>query len=101
MTERRAASDEADPSRWPSSGRSRWRRGIAVLPGLAAAGLVAWGAYAASLLLPGFISDVGLAVVFGATVATLLRLPATVRPGIDYAMQRLLRVGIVAPWAPA
>jgi len=84
--------------RWaPSQDQhSTWRRGSVLLPGLAAAGLVALIAHAASGRLPAFVSDVGLAIVFGAAVATLLRPPPSIRPGIDFAMRRLLRIGIVA-----
>ncbi|HZJ04707.1 MAG TPA: putative sulfate exporter family transporter [Nocardioidaceae bacterium] len=88
MTESRLESSEGH--------RRRWWQVAAVLPGLAVAGLVALAAYVASLPLPSFISDVGLAVVFGAAVATLVRLPAGVRPGIDFAMRRVLRLGIIA-----
>ena len=68
----------------------------AVLPGLALAAAVSVAATLVAIPLPAFVSDVGLAIVLGVVVANTVRLPAVMRPGTRFAVQRVLRLGIIA-----
>ena len=77
-------------------GRSARRPALALLPGLGLAAAVALAARAVAAPLPAFVSDVGLAIVLGVALANLASLPDAVRPGTQFAMQRVLRLGIVA-----
>jgi uncharacterized integral membrane protein (TIGR00698 family) len=44
---------------------------------------------------PGAISGIMVAILLGLALGNLLGLPATLRPGIDFAVKRVLRIGIV------
>jgi uncharacterized integral membrane protein (TIGR00698 family) len=76
---------------------------VTVAPGLllalvlAVAGeLLALSLAAALGLQPGAISGIMLAILLGILVANLFELPAAVRPGVRFAVVRVLRLGIVA-----
>lgn len=73
--------------------RARGRR-VTWLPGCALAVGVSLFAVAASRALP-LLSPVLLCILAGAVVASLVRLPAVVQPGLAVASRRLLRIGIV------
>ena len=64
-------------------------------PGLVAAVLVAIVARLVSLALPIAISEVLIAVLIGIFVANTELLPATTGPGLRFAVQRVLRLGII------
>jgi uncharacterized integral membrane protein (TIGR00698 family) len=65
-----------------------------LMPGLAAAALVAAAARLLSGVLPSFVGEVLLAVLLGLVVGVAARRPATA-PGLRFALARLLRVGVV------
>jgi uncharacterized integral membrane protein (TIGR00698 family) len=65
-----------------------------VLPGLAAAGLIALAASASRPLLPDGLSDIAVAILLGLLVANLLPVRAILGPGARLAVQRILRIGI-------
>jgi len=44
---------------------------------------------------PGAISGIMVAILLGLAIGNLLALPASLRPGIDFAVKRVLRIGIV------
>lgn len=88
----------------------RWKELPRVFPGLGAALLLAWlgqllagrlGAWV--LAWQGLdpagksspISAISVAVVLGLVIANTARLPAALRPGIDFARNKVLRLGIV------
>lgn len=66
-----------------------------MVPGLALAGAVALVARLAAPSLPPAVSEVLVAVLLGIVVANVVPLPAAVTPGIRFAVQRVLRAGIV------
>ena len=70
--------------------------GIArVVPGLALAVTIAVAARLASGSLPPTVSEILVAVLLGIVVANVVPLPPAVSPGIRFAVQRVLRLGIV------
>lgn len=90
--------------------RSRLRVGLEILPGLAAAVAVMLGASDAArrlgtgvLRLQGIepagraspISGISIAIVLGLVVANAVRLPSPLRPGLAFAVRRMLRLGII------
>jgi len=64
-------------------------------PGLALAGAVALVARLVSGSLPPAVSEILVAVLLGIVVANVAPLPAAASPGIRFAVQRVLRAGIV------
>jgi uncharacterized integral membrane protein (TIGR00698 family) len=66
-----------------------------MLPGLAAAAAVAIVARLAALALPPAFSEVLIAVLLGIVVANSGLLPASATPGLRFAVQRVLRFGII------
>ena len=72
---------------------SPWLRSLA--PGLLAAVAVAIVARVSAMFLPTAVSEVLVAVLIGAVVANSGWLPATTAPGIAFAVQRVLRFGII------
>lgn len=70
-----------------------WLRAVA--PGLAVVVVVAVVARVLGRLFPATISEVLIAVVLGLVIANTLRLPARATPGIRFAVQRVLRLGII------
>lgn len=70
-----------------------WLR--AVLPGLGLVLAVAIAARVISMFVPPIFSEVLIAIILGLTIANSIRLPATVKPGIRFALQRVLRAGII------
>lgn len=68
----------------------------AIAPGLALTIAIALLAYAARLL-PGVgaFSPMILAIVFGVVIGNLVRVPAAAKPGVTFAMRRVLRFAIV------
>jgi uncharacterized integral membrane protein (TIGR00698 family) len=70
-------------------------RARALAPGLVAAAAVAVVARLASLALPPAFSEVLLAVLLGIVVANSGVLPASASPGLRFAVQRILRLGII------
>jgi len=75
------------------------RRWIAAWPGLAVMAAVAMVARAAHGLLPaavgGLVSEVLVGIAFGLLLANTVRLPATLQPGLEVGLKRLLPVAIV------
>ncbi len=67
----------------------------ALVPGLAAAIAVAIVARLSSLALPTLLNEVLVAVLLGVVVANSGALPATATPGLRFAVQRVLRLGII------
>jgi uncharacterized integral membrane protein (TIGR00698 family) len=66
------------------------------LPGLAAALAIALIARALATVLPAYIAEVSIAVLLGIVVGHVLGPRASaLRPGLDLAVQRILRIGIV------
>ena len=70
-----------------------WLRRIA--PGVLAAAAVAIVARLGAMFLPSAVSEVLLAVLIGVVVANSGLLPAAAGPGIAFAVQRILRLGII------
>ncbi len=75
---------------------------MSALPGLILAivlallgNLLADQASAALGLGPGAVSGIMVAILLGLAVANVVRLPAWLKPGIDLAVKRVLRIGIV------
>lgn len=73
-----------------------------VIPGLVLAFVLAvlgnYLADAAAVALglgPGAISGIMVAILLGLAIGNLFRLPASLKPGIDVAVKRVLRIGIV------
>lgn len=90
--------------------RSALRKAVRILPGLAAAVAVMLAAAeaarrvgAAVLRLEGLdpagraspISGISMAIVLGLIVANAVRLPPLLRPGLAFAVRRMLRLGII------
>jgi uncharacterized integral membrane protein (TIGR00698 family) len=67
----------------------------AVLPGLLLALAIAVVARIVSGALPSAVSEILVAILIGIVVANALPLPAAVTPGVRFAVQRVLRLGIV------
>src|SRR6266542_2964164 len=67
----------------------------AVAPGLAAAAVVAATARLAAQWLPWGLSEVLLAVWLGLVIGSARWLPRSTEPGIRFAQQRILRLGII------
>jgi uncharacterized integral membrane protein (TIGR00698 family) len=67
----------------------------AVVPGLALVVALAIVARASTIVLPRIISEVTVGIALGLVVANVVRLPASVKPGIKLSMGPLLRLGIV------
>lgn len=67
----------------------------AALPGFAAAVLVALAAAAGRPFLPDGVSEIAVAVALGLVVANLLPVRPLLAPGARFAVNRLLRLGIV------
>jgi uncharacterized integral membrane protein (TIGR00698 family) len=67
----------------------------AVLPGLVAAAIVAVVARAAAQWLPLGLSEVLFAVWLGLLIGSTNRLTASSQPGLRFAQQRILRLGII------
>ena len=67
----------------------------AVAPGLAAAAVVATTARLAAQWLPWGLSEVLLAVWLGLVIGSARWLPRSTEPGIRFAQQRILRLGII------
>ncbi|HET8568126.1 MAG TPA: putative sulfate exporter family transporter [Candidatus Limnocylindria bacterium] len=65
------------------------------LPGLAVAIAVAAVSRLAASALPSTVSEVLVAILLGIVVANVAPLPPAVAPGIRFAVQRVLRLGIV------
>jgi uncharacterized integral membrane protein (TIGR00698 family) len=63
--------------------------------GLAAAAIVAVLARFAALWLPGGLSEILLAVWIGLLIASFRGLPSSMEPGLRFAQQRILRLGII------
>lgn len=83
---------------------SGFLKGITIiLPGLAIAALLAWLATWASdsvgTSVLGFarspLSPVLMAIVIGLVISNVFTLPATLKPGLDFAIKRVLRLGII------
>jgi len=82
---------------------ARLTAAYAVMPGLALTVVVAWLGLSASgwigTGLLGFekspVSGIMLAIVFGMVVGNAVRLPALVKPGIRFSLERVLRLGII------
>lgn len=79
-------------------------RGITnLLPGLAAAALLAWVATWASdtvgTTVLGFsrspLSPVLMAIVIGLVIGNVVALPVVLKPGLDFAIKKVLRLGII------
>ena len=70
-------------------------RARAIAPGLAAAALVALVARLVAQLLPSAFSEVLLAVLLGIVVANSGLFLAAAAPGLRFAVQRVLRLGII------
>jgi len=68
---------------------------MAVLPGLLLVVALAIVARATTTFLPKAISEVTIGIALGLIVANIVRLPASVKPGIKLSMGPLLRLGIV------
>lgn len=66
-----------------------------MLPGLLLAVAIAVAARLLSGALPSTVSEILVAVLIGIVVANALPLPAAVTPGVRFAVQRVLRLGIV------
>ncbi|MFN8534174.1 MAG: putative sulfate exporter family transporter [Dehalococcoidia bacterium] len=66
-----------------------------VLPGLVLVLAVGISARLAGRLLPPTVGEALVAVVLGLVVANVVRLPDATKPGIRFAVQRLLRAGII------
>lgn len=66
-----------------------------LLPGLILVGALAAVARGATALLPAYISEITVGVVGGIVVASLIGVRDVFRPGIRFAVHRLLRLGIV------
>ena len=64
-------------------------------PGLILAVAVAVVSRVAARYLPSAVSEVLVAVLLGLVVANVVELPVGVRPGLRFAVQRVLRLGIV------
>ena len=77
----------------PAGGAAAWLSDI--VPGFAATLIVALAARLAGRLLPPAISEVLVAVLLGLLAANLLALPRRTGPGIRFAVQRVLRFGII------
>lgn len=83
--------------------RTHWQRWMQLWPGLLTAALVAvvsiWLSEVIGVRWMGFekspISSVMLAIVTGLLVGNLFVLPAQVKPGLKFAVKKLLRVGII------
>lgn len=88
----------------------RWRELPRVVPGLGAALVLAWLGHLLAQRLGVWllawqgldeaasgspISAISVAVVLGLLLANLARLPAALRPGIDFARNKVLRLGII------
>jgi uncharacterized integral membrane protein (TIGR00698 family) len=65
------------------------------LPGLLLKGSVAAIARLTGRFLPPAISEVLVAVLLGLIVANVLTLPSSVKPGVRFGVQRILRLGII------
>ncbi|MEU5943353.1 putative sulfate exporter family transporter [Micromonospora sp. NPDC047548] len=86
----------ADPTPHPAeeprpSRRERW---VALGPGVALCAGAAGVALVGGLLLP-TVSPLLIAIVLGAALCNVVRLPAVFSPGLAFAAKRLLRLGIV------
>ena len=68
---------------------------VPLLPGLILAGVVAVCAQAAAGVLPVRGLDVLVAVALGLLIGNLVTLPEAVRPGLRFAVKRVLQLGIV------
>lgn len=66
-----------------------------VVPGMIAGTALAIASAIAALMMPAVVSESAIAVLFGATIATFLKVPTVMRPGLAFASTRILRVGIV------
>jgi uncharacterized integral membrane protein (TIGR00698 family) len=66
-----------------------------LLPGLILVGALAAVARGATALLPAYISEITVGVVGGIVVGSLIGVRDVFRPGIRFAVHRLLRLGIV------
>ena len=66
-----------------------------VAPGLALVLAVAIAARLIARFLPSVVSEVLVAVLLGMIVTNTVRLPASTGPGIAFAVQRVLRLGII------
>ena len=75
--------------------RSPWPWVRAVAPGVLLAVAVAIVARVAATFLPAAVSEVLVAVLVGAVVANSGLLPARAAPGVAFAVQRVLRLGII------
>ena len=68
---------------------------IEALPGLGLVLALAAAARVLATILPGFVSEVTVGIVLGIMVANSARLPVSFGPGARFAVDRLLRLGIV------
>lgn len=66
-----------------------------LLAGLLLVGAVAALARGATTILPGYVSEITVGVVAGIVAASVIGVHERFRPGIRFAVQRLLRLGIV------
>lgn len=66
-----------------------------LLPGIVAAVAVAIVARSLAALAPQYLNEVLVAVVLGIVVANALPLPRSTAPGVRFAVQRILRLGII------
>lgn len=89
----RSATTGAGTPSAPSGGPAAWWRARA--PGLALVAVVAAVALVAGRFLPKTVPEVLVAIGLGLVIANGVSLPARFKPGIAFAVQKLLRVGIV------
>ncbi|HET6701823.1 MAG TPA: putative sulfate exporter family transporter, partial [Gemmatimonadaceae bacterium] len=66
-----------------------------LVPGLALAGAVALVARVVAGSLPPAFGEILVAVLLGIAVANVVTIPSTAMPGIRFAVQRVLRGGII------
>jgi len=64
-------------------------------PGLALVAVLATGARAVTTVLPAYVSEITVGVIIGIVVASVIGVREQFWPGIRFAVQRLLRLGIV------
>jgi uncharacterized integral membrane protein (TIGR00698 family) len=98
-------SAQAHKSTLPTTGSNSafWRPGLDLLPGLLLTAAVAWlGLWSSEWIgkdLMGFekspVSGIMMAIVIGLVAGNTLRLPGVVRPGIQFSLKRVLRLGII------
>jgi uncharacterized integral membrane protein (TIGR00698 family) len=80
-----------------------WQEAYLLLPGLFLAGLLAWLSVMLSewvgIYLLGFknspVSSVMMAILLGMIFGNILRLPAIFKPGLSFAVKKVLRLGII------